>query len=82
MRFPIFVVICLGLAGCGHQPLGAGGVPVGAGCPALKTYTIERQAKLSAELKACGPACRSLAGALADYYVLRRQVRACHTAGS
>ncbi|MCP5081640.1 MAG: hypothetical protein GY948_08085 [Alphaproteobacteria bacterium] len=47
----------------------------------MKRYSKSRLAHLSAELKACGTACRAISRALGDYYVLREQVRVCRKKG-
>ena len=77
MRIAVILLLSLPLRGCVHDGRGAGGPAVGAACPPLKTYSAERQRAVGAELKACGAACKGLAGWIKDYYVLRQQVRAC-----
>ena len=77
MRYAVILLLSLFLNGCVHGEPGAGGPAVGAACPPLKAYSAESQRAVSAELKACGAACKGLAGWIKDYYVLRQQVRAC-----
>ncbi|MEM8689241.1 MAG: hypothetical protein AAGF81_18070 [Pseudomonadota bacterium] len=77
MRILFCIFVTLSLSGCMHQLGGEGGLAPGAGCPPLKHYSRAQQNRLDTELKSCGAACGALAGALSDYHVLRRQIRAC-----
>lgn len=70
--------LCVLLGGCGHT--GVGTLAVGAACPPAKDYTGRQQSAVRDELRSCGAGCKSVRGWLADYHVLRAQVRACRSA--
>lgn len=77
MRAIVIGILCGALGGCVHGSNGVSRVPVGAACPAVKTYSAGQQRTVRAELAACGARCKSLSGWIKDYHVLRQQVRAC-----
>ncbi len=79
MRSVLCLVMSLILTACTHPLDGQSGLVPGAACPPLKHYSRVQQNRLDAELKSCGQGCQALRGALADYHVLRQQVRACRT---
>lgn len=68
----------MSLTGCFLAANSGGDVAgvAGADAPPVKSYSAAEQARVAAELKACGEACRATREWIKDYHVLSVQVRA------